>query len=263
MIVKKICVKLSISVLCLLFFTQALSQESVVLGVIGSSIAIDQAGDELRESIDHAHAAASSLLGRADNIAKRRLEQIDNIIDQTIGGLIDKSEEATLRVIKQAMKEVAALEKEIFLDVKKAIWEFDCAGRRLMLSDAQQVLGGFGDMLGTHQIRLTPSNKLLETPKWYSGCLWWCKDPYVVKITEPFGKTYVQVRDLMEASISDEHILDDTPANNLVETYEYLSSFALKTSCFYQGSEDRYNREYIKYREMARKWNNVVNVPLQ
>jgi hypothetical protein len=80
---------------------------------------------------------------------------------------------------------------------------------------------------------------------------------------EPFGETYIKVRDLMEETIAPELVEDETPAHYLVGTYEYLSSFALKTSCFYQGSEDRYNREYIRYREKARQWNNVVNVALR
>jgi hypothetical protein len=50
----------------------------------------------------------------------------------------------------------------------------------------------------------------------------------------------------MEASIADKNIQETTPAHRIVGTYEYLSGFALKTSCFYPGSSDVWNREYIK-----------------
>jgi hypothetical protein len=202
-------------------------------------------------------------LGQADDIAKRRLEQIDLILQETVGGLIGKSEEAALAVLAQAKKDLEALEKKIFSDVKKVVWETECAGRRLAIGDVGTALGGLGDMLGTNQIRLTPSQRVLQTPAWYEGCFWWCEDPYVVDVMEPFGETYIKVRDLMEETIAPELVEDETPAHYLVGTYEYLSSFALKTSCFYQGSEDRYNREYIRYREKARQWNNVVNVALR
>lgn len=248
---------------CLLFASPASAQIGAVIGTIGGSIAIDHAGDELRDSIDHARAAAFALLGKADVIAKRRIDQIDNIIRNTVGGLIGKSEAAALAVLAQAKKDINKLEKEIFADIKKVIWEIECASRRVTIGDLGIVLGNLGDIFGTNQIRLTPAERYLETPNWYTGCFWWCKDPYIVDVMEPFGETYIQVRDLMEGAITAEHVNDETPANHLVGTYEYLSSFALKASCFYQGSEDRYNREYISFREKARKWKNVVNVRLQ
>lgn len=239
------------------------AQVGAVVGAIGGSVLVDEAGDELRETVDHARAAASALLGQADDIAKRRLEQIDGILEETVGGLIGKSEDAALAILAQANKDILALEKEILSDVARVIWEVECAGRRVVIEDVGTALGGLGEVLGTNQIRLTPPKRVLETPSWFQGCLWWCEDPYLVEITEPFGQTYIQVRDLMEGAIAAEHISDDTPAHQIVGTYEYLSSFAKKTSCFYQGSEDRYNREYVNYREKARKWNDLVRVRLQ
>lgn len=253
------------SVLTTLFFVaQPVSaQVGAVVGAIGGSVLVEEAGDELRETIDHARAAASALLGQADDIARMRLEQIDEILESTVGGLIGKSEEAALAIIAQANKDLLALEKEILSDVKRVIWEVECAGRRVLIEDVGTALGGLGEVLGTNQIRLRPPKRVLETPAWYQGCMWWCKDPYLVDITEPFGETYIQVRDLMEGAIASEFINDDTPAHQIVGTYEYLSNFAKKTSCFYQGSEDRYNREYVEYRERARKWNSLVRVRLQ
>ncbi|SON55072.1 hypothetical protein HDIA_1531 [Hartmannibacter diazotrophicus] len=227
----------------------------------GSAI-INRAGDEFRKSIDHARAAASSLLDDANEKAKERLAQIDEIANRTISDMIGKTEEAATRILENATKKVNDLETQIMTDVKQVIWEGECAGRRLVIEDLGTALGGLGRLIGTNQIILTPPVKVRQTPKWYTGCLWWCRDPYVVDVTEPFGETYKKVRDLMEGAIAPDQVTDDTPADNLVGTYEYLSIFAKRTSCFYPGSEERYNRAFIYYREQARKWNNIVNVKL-
>ena len=238
------------------------AQMGAAIAVVGGSVALNEAGKEFRESIDHARAAASSLLAEADDIAKARLSQIDEIANRTISDMVGKSEEAVVRILEDASQKVNNLEKQIMADVKKVIWEGECAGRRLLLGDLGTALGGLGQLIGTNQIRITPPVRVLKTPKWYSGCLWWCRDPYVVEVVDPFGEVYKEIRDKLEASIAPNLVTDDTPADDLVGTYEYLSSFAKKTSCFYTGSEERYNRAFIYYQDKARQWNNIVDVPL-
>ena len=241
-----------------IFSTPVSPQVGAAIGVVGGSAILDQAGREFRETIDHARSAADALLGRADEIAKNRLNQIDQILKNTVGGLIGQTEEAALTLIREATKEAAALEKEIYSDLLRVVWETECAGRRLIVGDANTTLGGLGDFLGTGQIRLSPYQRVLPDLKpWKLECLFDC-DPYVVDVKEPFGQTYKSVKNLMEQSIAEDLISDETPAEFIVGTYEYLSSFALKTSCFYSGSEDRYNREFVKYRELAKQWNSIV-----
>ena len=235
--------------------SDAEAQVGTAVAVVGGSLAIKNAGDEFRKSIDHAHAAASSLLGQANQIAIARLEQIDEIANRTISDMIGKTDEAATKLLEDATKKVNALEQQILADVKQVIWDSECAGKRLLISDLGTALGGLGNAIGTHQIRLTPPVRVLETPAWHTGCFWWCRDPYVVDVTEPFGETYKKIRDLMEETIAPNQVGDDTPADNLVGTYEYLSSFAKKTSCFYQGSEGRYNQEFINYQDKARDLN--------
>jgi hypothetical protein len=62
----------------------------------------------------------------------------------------------------------------------------------------------------------------------------------------------------MERSISPDNINDETPAHYIVDTYEYLGSLALKTSCFYTGGNEAWNREHVLYMERAKKWRNVL-----
>jgi gas vesicle protein len=253
---------LACSVTTLSIGGSANAQFGAAIAVVGGGLVLEKAGDEFRESIDHAYAAASSLLGQADKIAKERLAQIDEIANRTIMDMIGKTEEAARRILADATKMVNDLEKQIMADVKQVIWEAECAGKRIAIGDLGVALGGLGRAIGTNQIRITPPVRVLQTPNWYAGCFWWCRDPYVVDVTEPFGETYKTVRDLMEEAIAPDQITEDTPADNLVGTYEYLSSFAKKTSCFYQGSEDRYNRAFVYYQDRAKQWNNLVDVKL-
>jgi len=66
----------------------------------------------------------------------------------------------------------------------------------------------------------------------------------------------------MEEAIHPDHIADDTPADNLVGTYEFLSEFSMKTSCFYRENPERYIRESLKYKIKAKEWNGILGIAL-
>ncbi len=236
---------------------------SQILSTITGSFLIDKAGDEVRDSISHARDAASVLIERANEKGKERLEQIDLILKKTVGDLIEKSEDAALKILNQAKKDIDRVQASIVSDLKSLIWEAECAGRRTTIGDLNQVLGGLGVLLKTHQIRLSPPIAVPDPRPWYCKIVWWCADPNVVDILEPFGDTYIAVRDKMELAISSQNIKETTPAHRMVGTYEYMSSFALKTSCFYPGSNDVWNREYLKYREAAQQWRNLVQIAVR
>ena len=238
------------------------AQVGIALGVIGGSALLDQAGDELNDSINQARAAGSALLKQADELGKQRLDQIDGILSRTIGDLVGKSEEAALKIIAQAVKDVDALREQAFSDLNEAIWNVECATKRLLLEDAKDTLGKAGEWLNTHRIKVTPPIEVEPTDCRFLG--YWCKDPTVFEITQPFGNTYTAIRDLMETSIAAKNIDDDTPAHYIVDTYEYISSFALKTSCFYPGGSEAWNREHAIYMEKAKQWRNVLIIkPVQ
>ncbi|TAW06612.1 hypothetical protein ELI25_29525 (plasmid) [Rhizobium ruizarguesonis] len=227
---------------------------------IGGSILIDKAGDEVRDSIDHAKEAAGALLDHADELAKQRLIQIDEIINRTGNALIGKTEVAALSILAQTRLDIDNVRAAALNDLRAVIWEAECAGRRLTLSDLDEALGGFGDLLGTHQIRL--SLPISAPEPWYCTS-WWCDRPDVVEIKEPFGDTFIEIRNRVEDSISNENVTEGTAAHRIVGSYEYLSAFALKTSCFYPGSSEVWNREYLKYRERARKWRTAAVIRVE
>ena len=240
----------------LLISSPANALVGVIAGVVGGGALLDKAGDELENSIASAKAAGEALIGLADQKAEERLNQVNNILDVTVANLIGKTEEAALNIIKEATREVNALERQIVADILKIIREVECAANRTFSEELKAVIGRSGKVVGTHTIELEPPYRV-RNKKWY--CLWNC-DPYHVRITTPYGKTFEKVRELMEESISDQTVTDETRAHDIVSTYEFLSSFALKTACFYKGNEDGWNREYIRYREKAQQWRRILNV---
>jgi len=93
--------------ICLLVPSQASAfYLEAALATLGTSVAVDKAGDELRDVVNHAKAAAGELIGHMDDVAKRRLEQIDEILESTVGGLIEKTDKAALNAIAKAKKDV-------------------------------------------------------------------------------------------------------------------------------------------------------------
>lgn len=237
----------------------AAAQVSAAIALVGGSVLVDKAGDELSDTVNQAQAAALAVLDKANELGRQRLEQIDGILKKTVGDLIGQSEQSAIKVLSEATKQVKDLRDQTIADLKQVIWEAECAGKRTLVQDLGQALGGLGVLLKTHQIRLEPPFKVNAEPSFYDLCFW-CKDPYTVNVMEPFDRTYVAVRDMMESFISPENITEDTATHSLVGTWEYMSTLALKTSCFYQGSSDVWNREYLNYRERARRWRNVVDI---
>jgi hypothetical protein len=232
--------------------------ELAVLAFAGSA-AVHTAGNEAQKAIDSARAAGYALLDRANDIGKQRLDQVNVIAQTAIDSLVGKSEEAAIAILDDATKKLNALRGDIVTDINNIIWNVECGARVYTIQDLNELLGGLGRLAGTNEIELTLPKLRGPSKPWYCP---WCKDPNVVivKIKEPFGATYVEVRDLMESAIADENIKEDTPAYYIVGTYEYLSTFARKTSCFYRNVSDEYNLYYIKYRDKAKQWRNVVDV---
>lgn len=233
---------------------------TVVSGVVvggAGSVLLKQAGDEVDDAIRQAETAAHGLLGRADEIAKKRLDQIDVITQRTIENLVGKSEAAALEILKQTTKKVDALRQDIVSDLRTTIWAVECSGKRLLNEDIPTALGGLGRLINANSFEITPPVAVLDRPGIVSQLLG-KSDPYIIQIRAPFDQTYIQVRDLMELSIAPEQIGDDFPAHAIVSTWEYLAAFALRTSCFYNGSSDRWNQEFANYKEQARKWRDLV-----
>ncbi len=248
---------LSAFLLSQFLWTTASAQIGAVIGAVGGQAIVGKAGEEFRQSIDHAHAAASALLDKANNLGRERLNQVDKILDETVRSLIDKSEDSAIKILDEATKKVALIRKDIFEDLRGVIWDVECAGKRLTLQDLPQALGWLGDVLDTNQIALTP---LIDIPNRSAWDTFFNGRKHTIDIVEPFDRTYVAVRDLMERSIASDNVFDETPAHHIVGTYEYISSFALKTTCFYPGSGMAWDQAYVEYRDKAKQWRDLMDI---
>lgn len=238
------------------------AQVGAVVGVVGGGLLLDEAADNINDSVARAEAAAHGLLGRADSIAKTRLDQIDAIVQKAIRDVSQQSEETALRILKQAQKDIDEIRSQTMADVRAVIWETECAGKRFVIDDIPTALGGLGRFLNVNEFEIVPPVYLLDRPRnpieRFFGT-----DPYIIQIKTPFDRTYVDVRSIMEAAIASDIVNDETPAHHVIATWEYLAAFALKTSCFYYNSSDRWNQEYINYKEQAKSWRDLVLVRVQ
>jgi len=238
------------------------AQVESVIAVVGGGALIGKAGDELDDSIARAEAAGHGLLDKANAIGKERLDQIDQITQRAIREAIGLSEKAAIKILEKAAEDIDALRVDIMADLKGVVWEAACQGKKLLMQALPTSLGGLGTFLDVTQFELTPPVYRLNRPTtWFEK--WYMDDPYIIEIKEPFDRTYVTVRDVMEASIAPDVISDDTPAHHIVSTWEYLADFALRTSCFFDGSSDRWNQEYVNYREQARQWRELVFIRIE
>jgi hypothetical protein len=254
--------KTTIALTAMIWSLQAGQAQAQVLPIVGGGILIDKAGSEFRESVDYAKAAAFALMDRADQLAMNRLNQIDLILRKTVGDLIGKTEQSALLILSKAKKDIDDIRVATFADLRRVIWEAECAGKRTVLGDLKEALGGLGEVLRTHQIKLTAPIPANVDKAWYCSILS-CDDRIVIQIQEPFGDTYIAVRDAMEASIAPSRVEEETPVHRIVGTYEYLSAFALKTSCFYPGSSETWNEQYVEYQQRARQWRNILKITLR
>ncbi|NMD08862.1 MAG: hypothetical protein GYA66_12895, partial [Phyllobacteriaceae bacterium] len=136
--------------------TTSHAQLGSIIGVVGGSALIDNAGDEFEKSVASAKAAAESLSDRVNGHARDRLDQIDLIVNRTGAALIGRSEDAALTILREASDELETLEEKAFADAKALIWEFECAGKRLTRDDVRHVFGKFGNWLSLYEFEIAP-----------------------------------------------------------------------------------------------------------
>ena len=220
---------------------------------------IGKAGDELRQLVASAQLAGKSLIQHGNKAAEDRLNQIDNIQKSAFKNadqLLKQSEASALNVIREAIKEVTALERKIMSDMRKLMWEAECGGRRILVQDAADFMGEFGEFIGLNRIRVTMPTDADDTffCGWRNSC-----GTMVFDIKTPMGNTFIDIRDAIESNLN-RGLKDDNTAYAIIGSYEYLSAFALKTTCFYPQNETSYLDEFSLYKSKAETWKNVFRV---
>lgn len=245
--------------LCIGAPKEAVAQAGAILSGVSGAVIAGEAGDELREAIDRAHAAASALLGYADEIAKRRLDQIDSILQGTVGGLIDQSEAAIQRTIAQATQEMRALEKQIVNDLKSILWEAECAIDRSQDQIINQSLRGLLPSFLRGSVRVISLPYAVERPNIIAVM----RETKEIEIDLNAGyspdQTFGIIEDAYLESISNVEASDE--AFGVISAYSTLSSLSRLTMCKFPGNGSVYwARKYAHYENLLDPWVNILNV---
>ncbi|TCA22112.1 hypothetical protein E0H66_37250 [Rhizobium leguminosarum bv. viciae] len=225
---------------------------------------IGRAGDELRDSIDHATQALSALIDKGDKAAKERLEQLQTIVAEATNRALTEGEAAALRTLGKAKEYTDTVRAQAVEDLKQIVRDVDCKVQVSLLDSLPALLGSVGEVLNTNQIRLKtpvpfPEVETKRSCRYLSiGCP---GDPNVIPIERPFDRTYLAVRKRFLDSL--EEVNDSTPAHGIVTSYAFLSDFALKTACFLEPDRDRWVEEHLEFKEKAKRWRRVLNISIE
>lgn len=238
---------------------QSNAQAGAILSGVGGAIVAGEVGDELRESIDRAHAAASALIGQADEVAKRRLKQIDTILQDTVGGLIDETEEAVQRAISKATQEMRALEKEIVSDLKDVLWEAECTIDRSQDQIINQSLRGLlpSFLKGSERVISLPY------PIKRTNFAGFQRDVKEIEIDLNAGLSADQVFSIIEEAYleSISNVREDDEAFGIISAYSNLSFLSRLTMCKFPGNGSVYwARKYAHYEDLLDPWVNILEV---
>lgn len=244
----------------LVCYLSCTSAHATVFDLLGGGKAIKDAGAELENAVKKAHAAGEALIANGNQAAKDRLNQVDEIVNSALKQLENlgaDAEQAALKILDDANQKLSAQIEQIFGELNATIWNVECSGKRMIIQDIGAMLGDVGKLIGANQIAVTPPIK----PKyqWYKICPW-CSGSGEAKfvIHDKFGDTYIEMRDFLLANLS---TADGSDASySIVDAYDYISTLAKRTSCFYDGGSQFYTEEYVKYREKAASWRRVLKM---
>lgn len=114
------------------------------------------------------------------------------------------------------------------------------------------MLGRFGRIIGTREIRITmPVFHVDEYPIFGS-----CPDWQDLDIQDPFSETFLDVERAMLTSLAE--VWDDDDARVIVHTYDYLSTFAVSTNCFYMNASAEFTAKAAEYRRLSDSWTEAL-----
>lgn len=220
---------------------------------------IHAAGAEVNRSIARTQQMGEVLVARSDQAAKQRLAQLDGIVQAAIRDLAQLEQDAVedIQAILDRLKaDLAEIEESLFQQVRQALWDAECAANRVLIEELRTVLGTAGKILGSHRVEI---DLPIEDSRWWCFT---CRNKQVFEIKVPSGDTYIEIRDAMLGNL-EERLEDETPAHAIVGTYEFLSALALKTSCFYPGSTERWINEHLAFKAKASMWKELVSVEIK
>ncbi len=218
------------------FFSQPISANAILIGAGVLKAAVDDAKDVL-----------FSLEKQTNEDITARLNQLDKILDGAISDIHALKNETVKdidSIVNKTVSEVNKLEEKFMRHLSQKIQEVECVGKRITILDVKSALGGFGDVIGTHRIKidapiLYPTEK---TESCWVNCKKYQKE---FEIKEPFNETYDEVKAFMLGRLK--NAKKETPLNSFLTTYEYIADLASRASCLAPSSADRLRTEYVKF----------------
>ena len=232
--------------------------EATVLRLLGVSEAIDDAASRISSILASIDRMAHGLIGEASKEAEARIDQAGAIVDDAvtrIAALPAEAEASALRILAETEASLLSFEERLFADVKATIAEVECAAVRTADS-GQDFLGGFGDILGTGQIKIKPF--LPVEVSWLCEKSPFCSGDPTFEIYANFEATSKEINRYMLEALAG--MDDDDPATAIPETYRYLAHLARRTSCHTGGSpDDPWVRDHIAYTDAAMNWERYVS----
>jgi len=240
------------------FMVPAQPSNAFLYKLLGGSDAVQDVANRINETTVRIEQVAGAIIGETDAAMEARIGQVDEVIDDALSRLAaipQDAEERALKILRETEKSLERIEKEIFADLKKLIFEAECAGRRLTLGTLQEGLGSIGVLLGTGKIRIEPPIPIeLGT---LCSVNPFCSGKVEFKVVNNFESTAREINEFLLNAI--QKIGDGDRASAIPETYRYLALVARRTTCFV-GTDDHnpWVKDHIRYTSASNDWNKYV-----
>jgi hypothetical protein len=240
-------------------------------GLIIADAVIGGAVDKFGGLVDKARDAALAVEGQTNEDVKKRLEQVDQIVSDTVTKInalekqIDLDAQARIEQVNAVLKDETArvndLEEKFMADVSKKIREIQCTSDVVMQEQVKDLLGRLGVLLGTNTLILTPAVLFEgETDRCY--VLSRCRVQKSFPIYTPFSQTYIDVKIyLLKERIG--KMDGRTPVESVVDTYSLLADLAKRATCHTEANNMTYENEYVYYSSIVRQWNSILTYGIQ
>ena len=250
--------------LALFAFFVSSSASASLTQFLGVDKTVDNAAEQLRESITHTKTAISQLIREGDNAVGSRIADVDAIVQDSLDRiqlLKDGTTSDIVTILQDADTRISRIQRDVFNSLDKSIRAAECAAGQVILRDAPTFLGSLGEFIGANKIRITPPVEIEVRKRGGFICLF-CDLENEFRVRVPFDRTYIEIRDYM-LNVLDNHGDDELPAFSIVSTYSYIADLARKATCFTQNQSSPLMTEHIRYVEKANSWSSLLSLEIR
>jgi hypothetical protein len=219
---------------------------------------VDRAFDRAQGLIDSIRSTLFALEQQANNDAKARLEQLDEIVKSAlreVSELERKTVEDVDAILAKYTHKLQVLIDDTTAKLAALIEQAECAGKTVIEVSLREVL--------QETIPLASgSGIVIVAPPMYQGetvCRFFnagCRPPTKEFPVNPIQ--YHQTYDAIRKYLIDERLntqgQDDTPVSSIVNSYATVANLARLTACFEKGSSKAFVEDYVEYVNKVQIW---------